>query len=69
MDINFPPSYTKKKPIPKYRCDTCGNRKCREKRRVVCWTECRDWKPEIAYNSPIADVSNSDTSAGKEAKP
>lgn len=45
MDINFQPScQKKKKQIHKYRCDTCGNRKCYNKYRAVIWTHCGDWK-------------------------
>ncbi len=48
MNFTMPPSYHKpgKKLIP-YHCGTCGNRACRRKWRVVCWVNCRSWKPEI----------------------
>lgn len=59
MDINFPPSYQKKKKqIPKYRCDICGNRKCYNKYRVTIWTHCGDWypdpHPEVHKNDKLA---------------
>ena len=42
------PKETKKQRKPeKPQCDTCGNRKCREKKHAVCWTNCGRWMPTI----------------------
>lgn len=51
------PKETKKQKKPeKPQCDTCGNRKCREKKRAVCWTNCGRWMPKKAHPDETEEI-------------